>query len=198
MTREEFKNELHYLLKEDMDYNEINELINFYDEMILDRMDNGMDEIDAVNATESPQSIASEIAGGQTKSYQQLSSTGKALLIAVLILGFPLWGGLLLAAISIVLSFYLIIWCVPFTLGILGFSFSVSGIFTAVLSLFTLGDGLYMLLTQLGIGLFLFGAGLLSLLATFYLSKIILVLSISATQWLANLLKRGRVLSYEN
>lgn len=198
MTREEFKNKLHHLLKDDMDYNEINELITFYDEMILDRMDNGMGEEDAVDALESPELIAEKITSSGTKSYKQLSPGAKAGLLAVLILGFPLWGSILLAVLSIIFSFYIIIWCVPLTFGIVGISFSVSGIFTAVLSPFTLDDGLYMLLTQLGIGLFLFGAGLLLLLITYYASKVILVLSINATQWMVNLVKRGQVLSYEN
>lgn len=92
-------------------------------------------------------------------------------MIVLLIIGFPLWGSILLTAILLVLSVYIIIWCLPFTTG----TFAVLGlgvsIFSVCASFFAIQDGLYIAVTQMGISIFVLGLALLSGLATLNLAS---------------------------
>lgn len=101
--------------------NEIEERINFYVEMIEDRMEEGLSEEEAVAAVGSIDEIAeqivadiplSKIAKERIKPKREL----KTWEIVLLVLGFPLWFPLLIAAVSVVFSIYAVLWSVIITL----------------------------------------------------------------------------------
>lgn len=95
--------------------------LRFYSEMIEDRMEDGLSEEDAVAAIGNPEDIAAEIlaevplmtlAREKLKSGRRLK-TWEIILLAV---GSPVWGSLLIAALSVVLSLYISLWAVVVSL----------------------------------------------------------------------------------
>jgi len=89
--------------------------LEYYAEMIDDRIEDGLSEEEAVAAVGSPQKIAeriiSELPPTQTgKAAEQKSRTHGAGEILLLILGAPLWLPLLLAAAVVLLAIYIVLW----------------------------------------------------------------------------------------
>lgn len=98
---------------------DIEERINFYSEIIDDRMEEGLPEEEAVSGIGSVEEIIFQIRGevpslrNETKPPKR---EGKALLIILLVLGFPLWFSLLITAFSAALSVYISLWAVIISL----------------------------------------------------------------------------------
>ncbi len=114
MSKEEFlaelRSELSGLPEEDLE-----ERITFYREMLDDRMDAGQTEEEAVAGIEPVDQIVSQImseiplgklVGEKVRQRRRL----KGWEIALLILGAPLWLPLLIAALAVVLSLYVVPW----------------------------------------------------------------------------------------
>lgn len=94
---------------------EIEERIAFYNEMINDRMEDGLTEEAAVGEIGSVDSVAEQIMAEipfstivkeRVKPKRKL----KAWELVLLILGAPLWIPLMLAAVSVLFSVYIVIW----------------------------------------------------------------------------------------
>lgn len=116
MTKTEFlfslKNKLSHLPS-----NELDERISFYNEMIDDRIEDGLSEEDAVLAIGSVDEIAnqiisdislSETAKDKIKPKRRLKSWE----IILLSLGSPIWFSLLISALAVVFSLYVSLWAV--------------------------------------------------------------------------------------
>ena len=110
MNKQEFFRQLRAVLSR-LPQDEIEERITFYSEMIDDRMEEGLSEAEAVAAVGSIEEIfgqivseipLSKIAAAKIKPQRQLGAWE----IVLLILGFPLWFSLLVAAVSVVFSLY--------------------------------------------------------------------------------------------
>lgn len=134
MTRIEFINELKKRLSF-LPADERDRSIQYYNEIIDDRMENGMDEITAVACCESPAVIAERIyneAGMYGHANQTYANTvyvkqkRSAGMILLLILGSPLWFSLAIAFFSIVFSMYAVIWSVIFSLFCIAFACAVA------------------------------------------------------------------------
>ena len=100
---------------------EINERINFYAEMIDDRIEDGMTEEAAVEAVGDVKEIVAQILqeiplAKLVKERVKTSHRLKAWDIVLIVLGAPLWLPLLVAAGAIVLSIYISIWAVIISL----------------------------------------------------------------------------------
>jgi len=105
---------------------EISRTLNFYEESINDRMEDGMSEEEAVASLEDINVIAERIILDNTslpalvkarvkeEKKQRKSSPqqndGRLLILLLLLLGFPLWFPLLLAFGAILFSLYLLLW----------------------------------------------------------------------------------------
>ena len=119
MTRAEFfkalKNRLSAFEKV-----EIDNWLNYYSEIIDDRMEDGQSEEEAVNSLGSIDAIIDEIL--QQTPITRLAKTKlnrKTLCgweIALLILGFPLWFPLLISAVAVILAVYASLWAVIISL----------------------------------------------------------------------------------
>lgn len=114
MTKEQFLNELKEKLKS-LPKNEIEERINFYSEMIDDRIDEGKSEEEAIKEIGTVDEIIKEIASDTplvsiVKEKIKPKRKLRAWEILFLILGFPLWFPLTLVALLLILVAYLIIW----------------------------------------------------------------------------------------
>lgn len=92
---------------------EIEERLNFYSEMIEDRMEEGLSEEDAVSAVGNVDGIAEKIMADFSPTKKQ-KPKGKLKVweIVLLVLGSPIWLSLLIAAFAIVLSLYVSLWSV--------------------------------------------------------------------------------------
>ncbi len=155
-----------------MNASEKNKYINYYDEMISDYVENGMTETEAVKKVGSPTKIASELLGDYDSVKFNLPSTGsRALNITLTIIGFPLWGSVLLSVALLVLSIYVLIWCVPFATGAGSAGFFASAMLGILGSPFVIAKSGSIGVMQLGLGIASIGISALLGLATIYLSK---------------------------
>ena len=116
MTKQEFLMQLRKSLA-GLPQNDIEERVNFYSEMIEDRIEEGLSETDAVSAVGTPGEIAAQIvadiplvkiARERINPQRQL----KAWEIILLILGSPIWLSLVIAVIAVVFSVYVSLWSV--------------------------------------------------------------------------------------
>ena len=103
---------------------DVEERLNFYSEMIEDRMEEGLSEEEAVAAIGSIDEIASQIvddiplskiAKEKIKPKRRL----RAWEIVLLAVGSPLWLILALAALIVIISLYTVIWSLSGKCGIL-------------------------------------------------------------------------------
>ncbi|MBE6718246.1 MAG: DUF1700 domain-containing protein [Ruminococcaceae bacterium] len=120
MTKIKFLLELHEKLS-GLPQDEVEERLNFYSEMIEDRIEEGLSEEEAVSAVGSVDEIAAQItadiplvkiAKEKIKPKRQL----KAWEIVLLVLGSPIWFSLLVAVFSVILSLYVSLWAVIISL----------------------------------------------------------------------------------
>ena len=100
---------------------EVEERLNFYSEMIEDRIEEGLPEEEAVAAVGSVDEIAAQIAGEipLTKIAKEKMKPKRKLHaweIVLIVLGAPIWASLLIGAVAIVVSLYAVIWSVVATL----------------------------------------------------------------------------------
>ncbi len=97
------------------------ERLNFYSEMIDDRMEEGKTEEEAVLEIGSVEEIAAQIiadtpAAKIKKERNKPVNQLKAWTIVLLVLGSPIWLSLAIAAFSIILSLYISLWSVIISL----------------------------------------------------------------------------------
>lgn len=137
--------------------------LEYYSESIDDRMEDGLTEEEAVEAMGSIDEIVAQILMGATQprpnkaKVKEKAKPNRTLgvgVIALLILGFPLWFPLLAAVCSVVFSLYIALWSVIIAL----FAVDVAFIAGAVAGIF--GSAARMLTGGVMSGLFALGAGL--------------------------------------
>lgn len=138
MNKQEFlfelKKKISVLPKRD-----VNERINFYSEMIDDRIEEGLSEEEAVLMIGSAEEIASQIIEelSNAKKDERIARSSRMprpLMIFLLILGSPVWIPILLSMLIIVFSFYAVLWSLVAALWVLElpfliFSFISKGLF---------------------------------------------------------------------
>lgn len=119
MTKIEFLLSLNEKLSA-LPQDEVRERLNFYSEMIEDRMEEGLSEEEAVAAVgdvgEIAESIMAELSQNKSEPSTEAESDKKpkrrmsGMEIALLIIGFPLWFPLLIAAFVVALSLCVFVW----------------------------------------------------------------------------------------
>lgn len=115
MRKQEFLNRLREKLSA-LPTAEAEERLGFYEEMIDDRIEEGLSEEEAVSAIGSPDEIAAQIIEEiplKKIVKEKISAKRKpsALEIALLVIGFPLWFSLLIVVpFSVIISLYATIW----------------------------------------------------------------------------------------
>ena len=142
MLKQEFLSQLRAGL-EAASIEDIDECIDFYDEMISDRIESGMNEESAVAQMESVESIINNyklekpvtrlIMDKVQKSHEEAKGKGKGTLWIVLaIIGFPIWLPILIVIFALLLTLYIVLWSIVIAI----FSVLVAIGFAAVASLF--------------------------------------------------------------
>lgn len=112
---------------------DIDSSIDFYNEMVQDRMEDGLTEEEAVTAIGPVQEIVAQILSETSltklvKAKVNQNRAWKAWEIILLILGSPIWLTLLIAAVIMVLAVYIVIWSVIITLYAVDISLAFGGI----------------------------------------------------------------------
>lgn len=199
MSKGEFLQSLERLLKS-LSKSEREKSLSYYSEIIDDYMEDGYSEEDAVEQVGNPGVIAQEILEEQEgKAGRQLSGGMKGLIAVLLVLGFPLWGSLMLAGVCLLLaaalmvvSVYIVIWCIPVCTG----ACSVSSL---VLSVVSMGGAAIIVfqnpaagVIQLGVGMVSAGIFVLFGLLTWVLGKIFVGVTARFSRWLAGIIIRKR------
>lgn len=113
--------------------NDIDKSLDYYSEMIDDRVEDGMTEEEAVAALGTVDEIVTQILNDipLPKLVKEKVSPKRALSaweILLLVLGFPLWFPLLMACASIIFSVYIVIWSVVISLYAVNFAVLISGL----------------------------------------------------------------------
>lgn len=185
MNKREFLNALRVRLSA-LNLNDIESSIEYYSEMIDDRIEDGLTEIEAVAAVGSVDEAAVKILGEnpQINNMQNVPNKKEkkrysAFEIVLLILGFPLWFSLLAAAFSVVLSVYIVIWAVVIVLYALTISLMLSALALFAMIFISLFSGKVLsALLFFGATLLLSGVGILLLMLSVFLTGKIAKLSV--------------------
>ena len=112
---------------------DIEERILFYEEMIDERIEDGMPEEEAVAAVGSPDEISRQIMSEIPLSKLVMNKVKpkrglRAWEIILLVLGFPLWFPLLIAFFAILLSLYIVVWSGVICVYAVNFSFAAGAV----------------------------------------------------------------------
>lgn len=162
---------------------DIDKSIDFYSEMIDERMEEGFTEEEAITAIGTVQEIVSQILSETSltklvKAKVNRNHAWKTWEIILLVLGSPVWLPLIMAAILVVLAVYIVIWSVIVTLYALFFSCALTGI-TGVLASFVhfiVGD-VPVAVLFVGMGLICAGVSILLLFGFNQITKGVIYLS---------------------
>ena len=130
MSKQEFLNELWKGLS-GLPQEDIERSIDFYSEMIDDRIEEGLTEAQATAAIGSVKDIVSQILSETSPNRAvkvKPNRTLKAWEVILLILGSPIWLPLLMAAVIVLMAFYIVIWSLVITMYAVDISLVVGGI----------------------------------------------------------------------
>lgn len=140
-----------------LDESEILESLEYWGELIDDRMEEGMNEESAVASVGTPAAAAGAILSEKpiAKLVKARVKPKRRLAVWEIVLfwvGSPIWLSLIIAALAVVLSVYVSIWAVVVSIWAAEFSFAVTALATPVLAIVS---------GNVGVALFYLGAGLL-------------------------------------
>lgn len=112
---------------------DIEKSLDYYCEMIDDRMEDGLSEEEAVAAVGDPAEIAAQILaeiplGKLVKAKLKPRRTLRVWEVILLVLGSPIWIPLLAAALAIILAIYVVIWSIVVSLYAVDLALAVSAL----------------------------------------------------------------------
>lgn len=192
MTKEEFVTSLKISLEKERLSN-IETYLTYYSEMIEDYIEDGFTEKQIFNKIGTIEEVVTTIKEEVGSTDNETSKTNP-MITFLLIIGAPLWGSILLTILLFLFSGLVLVWCGPLILGL----FSFSGLLIGAISLMglTFNTGLYYIVTQLGVGIFALGLGILFLCSTVFLTKHVGILSKKIMFILNNLFSwKGKIFS---
>lgn len=151
MNKTDFLNELSKKLSA-LPQAEKEKSLAYYDEIISDRMEDGMSEEQAISALSDIDKIVNDIMHDMSLSTLMKArlnkskdkASNKSLWLILVIVGSPIWFPLLIAFGAIILSIYIVVWSIILTIYAVELSFVVSfaaGIIAALVLCFTSNPG---------------------------------------------------------
>lgn len=171
---------------------DVEERLSFYEEMIEDRMEEGLSEEEAVAEIGPVQEIIDQIVAETplTKIVREKIRPKHALRaweIVLLILGSPVWLSLLVAVLALALSFYGVIWSVILSLWAVEASLAVGAVGGVVLGvvLSWQGNGLPGL-AMIGAGLVCAGLAIFLFFGCKEVTRLLLALTQKVVLWVKN------------
>ena len=165
--------------------------LTYYGELIDDRLEDGQDEGEVTQSLGIPKAVAQALLG---EEQPQLPNRGlRVWVIVLLVLGFPLWGSLLLTAAVMVLCVFLCLFLPAFVLGVLALSLLAGAVLGAVGTPFLIADtGLAAGLFQLGLAIGMLGLAALCALGFWYTGKATAKAGKAFWRWLQRSVGKGR------
>ena len=132
MTKQEYLSAIRGKIRK-MPADDINKFMDYYSEMIDDRMEDGLSEEDAVADMDAPDDVVDQILADMpltklVKEKIKPSHRLKAWEIILLILGSPIWAPLLLTAIVLVIAMAVVILALLLSFYAIVLSMAVAGI----------------------------------------------------------------------
>jgi len=145
MNKQQFETALRAALQ-GMPQEDIDRFTEYYLEMIDDRMEDGATEQEAVAALGSIEELVSKILAETplptlVKNKLKPHHTMRAWEIVLLVLGFPVWGSLLIALISVLFSLYVVLWSLVIAVVAVFAAVAASSLGVLVLGVATIGLG---------------------------------------------------------
>lgn len=201
MTKSEFLDRLGGLISE-YPSDETQKSLDYYSEMIDDRIEDGMIEAEAIaslgNVNDIANQIKCELPLATLVRQKALEKTkGEKIpvwVIVLLVLGFPVWLPLAISIFAVLLSIYITVWAIDFSFWVADFAIGVTSIAAVLAAFISIFKGSFLsVLIYLGAAITLAGLAIVLAIGCFYLSKGI----IAGTVWLFKQLKRSIVLSKE-
>ena len=166
--------------------------LTYYGELIDDRLEDGQDEGEVIQSLGAPKAVAEELLGEE----EQPLAPNRGLrvwLVVLLVLGFPLWGSLLLTAAVMVLCVFLCLFLPAFVLGVLALSFLAGAVLGVAGTPFLIADtGLAAGLFQLGLAIGMLGLAVLCALGFWYTGKATVKAGKAFWRWLQRSVGKGR------
>ncbi len=165
MNKTEFTDALRRALS-GLPKDDIEQRVEFYSEMIDDRMEEGLSEEQAISELGSIEDIVSQILSETpfSKLVKEKVRTKRKLSgweVTLIILGFPLWLPLLAAAFAVVLAIYASVWSVIISLWAVFAAFAAYGFAAVVCGAAFAGQGeIWQGLATIGLGLVSGGASI--------------------------------------
>ena len=172
---------------------DIRNSLEYYSEMIDDRMEDGLSEEAAVAAIGDLDEIVSQILGETPRPPQVVQKeTPKKnptpiWLIILLVLGFPVWGSIAIAIAAVIFSAWVSLWAVVISLYATAFALGVSALGCILGSFFMVGGFAEVIVAW---GAALVCAGLAILLVM--LSNLAAKGMVKLTKWIWNLVFRRK------
>ena len=171
--------------------------LNYYDELIDDRLEDGQDEGAVIQSLGDPKAVAEELLGEE----EQPLVPGRGLrvwVIVLLVLGFPLWGSLLVTAALVLLCVFLCLYIPAFVLGVLALSLLAGAVLGVAGTPFLIADtglaagGLGAGLFQLGLAIGMLGLAALCAVGFWYTGKATAKAGKALWRWLQRSVGKGR------
>ena len=155
MNRESFLAELGQRLA-GLPREELEERLEFYGEMLDDRLEDGLTEEEAVESLGTPEEVAAQVLADIPMSTLIREKVRpkrrmKAWEIVLLILGSPVWFSLLAAGLAVGFSLYAVLWVIVFSLWVVALSLGASALGCLI------GAGFYLFRGRPGEAGFFFG-----------------------------------------
>jgi uncharacterized membrane protein len=173
-----------------MPKNEVDERLNFYCEIIEDKIEEGLSEEEAVAEIGDIDEIASQIAGDipHTKNVKEKLKPRHRLRgweIVVIVLGFPVWFSLLVAVFAVAFSVYISIWSVIVSLWAVFASLVGTAVAGAILCVVEFLSGTVLSgFVILSVVLICAGLSVYSFIGCRYFTKGLAKLTVSMMKWL--------------
>lgn len=197
MNKQEFMDCLKEKLKEES-YEYVCQVVEYYDEMINDFIEDGKSEEEAIQCLGDIDDILKQMKSDEeVVVMKKQSKKSMALITVLLFLGFPLWGSLLAAVFLLLLSVYILLWCLPIItiaigfVGMMCFIVGIFGSFPLFIESISLG------ITQLGVSAIYGAFGILGMILSYLVSKRILTYSKDLTTFVKtksyDLLRKGKI-----
>jgi uncharacterized membrane protein len=175
MNKEDFRYALRKKLAQ-LPNDEIDKSISYFDEMIADRMEDGMSEEEAVKEFENVNEIAEKIMT-EMSMYKLVKTRVKPekdytiLEILLLVLGFPVWFPLIISFFAIVASIFITIFSIIFSFYAVFVGIFILGIAGLICSPMIFVNNFYTGLLMLSVSLMLIGFSVFLFYAVTFISK---------------------------
>ncbi len=186
MTKQNFFKELTKELS-GLSAADIKNSLEYYSEMIADRVESGMSEDEAIAELGDVREISREIIGNMpmTKVLKSKIKPKRALKvweIVCIVLGSPIWISLLAVMLSLAITVYAVIWSIYISVLAVDIGALGGGALMAFAAIFNLTAVPANATVAIGLGICTMGVGIFFLLPTLKLCKVFVKISIAITR----------------